>query len=90
MSAGTDSASVGFDGLPEPVGASGLVVTEMATPLGNLFLLEFRLTTADGEPFLEQLADVNASSSVIVDDLTFRGEVGDDAASEEAPELRLA
>ena len=45
------TASLAFDGLEEAVGASGLIVTEMGTMIGSMELVEFTLTTADGEPF---------------------------------------
>jgi hypothetical protein len=54
---GDASAVVGFDGLPEAVGASGATVRERATELGPITYVEITVRTANGDPFLGQQAD---------------------------------
>jgi hypothetical protein len=65
----SDSASLAFDGLPETVGTSGLIVSETATMIGGVELVEFTLTTGDGEPFVGQQNDPAATSNVEITDL---------------------
>lgn len=66
--------SVEFDGLPETVGGSGLIVNEQATTLGPVALLEFSLRTADGNGFVGQQGDPNAASIVSVSGLHWFGD----------------
>lgn len=63
------STVVGFDGLPEAVGASGAMVTERMTELGATTYVEISVRTADGEPFLGQQTDGSAPVSAAVADL---------------------
>lgn len=65
---GDGSAMVGFDGLPEAVGASGATVRERVTELGPITYVEITLRTEDGEPFLGQQNDEFAPVA---------GEIGD-------------
>ena len=70
---GSESAMLLFDGLEEAVGSSGLLVNETATTLGSVELLEFSLSTADGNPFLGQQDDALAVASVSVTGLHWFG-----------------
>jgi hypothetical protein len=70
---GTDSALLAFDGLAEVLGLSGLVVDESSTTLGSIELIEFSLSTADGNPFVGQQDDPLGLASVSVTGLHWFG-----------------
>lgn len=71
---GSDTAVLSFDGLEEPLGTSGLIVGENATPYVDFELLEFSLATANGQPFVGQQVDPLAVASVSVLDLHWFGD----------------
>jgi hypothetical protein len=71
---GSDTAVLGFDGLPEELGLSGLVVNETSTTLGSIELIEWSASTADGQPFVGQQADPLGLASVGVTDLHWFGD----------------
>ena len=66
---GNATVPLTFDGLPKPLGGSGLVVREKATSFGAHQLLEFSLRTADGDGFVGQQSDPMAPASVSVANL---------------------
>lgn len=66
---GNATVPLTFDGLPKPLGSSGLVVRERSTSFGAYQLLEFSLRTADGDGFVGQQSDPMAPASVSVANL---------------------